>query len=141
MRALVKFCEDQGELILASTLRMKCRPLEFTPGAIALSSDEPGQEAPGQEALGLKLSRLLHAVTGQSCEVTVALSEEGAAKGRTLDEEDAHHHDQQVAEVAGHPLVAAALQTFPGARVASIDVVGDTPDDDLGAGKGETAHA
>ncbi|MCE2517892.1 MAG: DNA polymerase III subunit gamma/tau [Alphaproteobacteria bacterium] len=134
MRALVKLCEDQGELILASTLRMKFRPVAFAETSITLSSDEPPQDA-----LSLQLSRVLEAATGQRCDVIMQVSADDKAEGRTLDEEDARQHQQKVAEVSAHPLVAASLQAFPGAKVASIDEVNDAPD--VGPDRGEASHA
>lgn len=115
MRDLVKLCEDKGEMILASSLRMKISPVQFTETSIDLAtSDEI------DDAMKIKLSRLLSEWTGQAVAVNF-LGLDDASSGKTLDDEDHDQHLAEVAEVSAHPLVAATLQSFPGAEVASIE--------------------
>jgi DNA polymerase-3 subunit gamma/tau len=127
IRELVKLCEEHGEMILASTLRMKIRTLCFTDTALTLTAD-----APTDEAMAGKLSRFLRKVTGRALDISFADS----TGGQTLEEIDEDHRQQEVKQASSHPLVTATLQAFPGASVSTIDAIAtDEPSLESAPGK------
>ena len=87
--------------------------------------------------LASRLGAKLHELTGVRWTVTLS-SEAGEA---TLKEQDSSARAQREAEAAAHPLVKAALEAFPGARIIGMSerAVADSepplPDpDDYGEG-------
>ena len=112
---LAGLCEDKGERILASTLRMKINNAVFAENperAITLSSGQPLDNA-----IAVKLMGLLREWTGQYC--AVELSNGGI--GQTIEEEDEDSRQQNIANISTHPLVAASLQAFPGASISVVE--------------------
>ena len=103
--------EDNGERLLAAQIRENVRPVVLKPGRFEFS-------VKGRVGGGFAgdVARLLTQWTGISW--LVCFSEvEG---GQTLAEADAEDMAAQIAAVSGHPMVAAALEAFPGASVAEI---------------------
>ena len=145
MRQMVQLFEDHGELLLAATIRNKLRPVIFEPGRFEFTAES--DLAPGVPA---EIAARLHEWTGLRWIVAVASSGGGA----TIDEQDTAQRAKDIARLATHPLVAATLETFPGAEVSEIrhvepmpepapehDQESDQPEDDAsGFGEG-SAHA
>jgi DNA polymerase-3 subunit gamma/tau len=137
LREMVQLFEDRGELLLASTIRTKLRMVIFEPGRFEFSAGndlDPG--VPAEIA-----ARLLE-WTGLRW--IVAISSEGG--GATVDEQDASTRAREIAQIAKHPLVAATLETFPGAEVSETHEMGvglnpTREDDDEGVPQEGSAHA
>ena len=85
--------------------------VRFEPGRIEFrpTSDAPRDLAP-------RLSRLLGEWTGRRWVVSVS-NEQGEA---TLAEQERNAKERLIAEVAGHPLVKAVLEAFPGADITTV---------------------
>ena len=145
MRQMVQLFENHGELLLAATIRNKLRPVIFEPGRFEFTAES--DLAPGVPA---EIAARLREWTGLRWIVAVASSGGGA----TIDEQDTAQRAKDIARLATHPLVAATLETFPGAEVSEIrhvepmpepapehDQDSDQPEDDAsGFGEG-SAHA
>jgi DNA polymerase-3 subunit gamma/tau len=108
---VVALAEARREGLLASQLRQFVRLVRFEPGALEF---QPAPGAPRELAGQLKAR--LDAWTGQRWNVSVSageadpsLAERDDAAARTL-----------LDEVRRHPLVEAALKTFPQARIAAV---------------------
>jgi len=118
---------------LVAELRTNIHLVRFEPGRIEFRPDESADSR-----LAARLGAKLHELTGVRWTVTVS-SEAGEA---TLKEQDSSAQARREAEAAAHPLVKAALQAFPGARIigvrerAAIDSEPPLPDpDDYGEGE------
>ena len=119
MRQMVQLFEDQGELLLAATIRNKLRPVIFEPGRFEFTAES--DLAPGVPA---EIAARLRQWTGLRWIVAVASSGGGA----TIDEQDTAQRAKDIARLATHPLVAATLETFPGAEVSEIRHVTPMPE-------------
>lgn len=118
---LVKFCEDHGEMILASTLRMKITGGVFSDDSIALTAN-PSLPQDKAEEMAKTLSQVLKKEAGFMGKITFEHSTE---QGQTLDDKDQAARTQELAEITSNPLVAATLKTFPGSAIGSIDAGDD----------------
>ena len=87
------------------------RLVRYQPGLIEF---EPAQSAASD--LAGRLSRSLHTWTGVRWTVAVVAAGGAATVAETR---DAQHQDR-MAEAAEHPLVMAALETFPGATLSDV---------------------
>ena len=119
MRQMVQLFEDQGELLLAATIRNKLRPVIFEPGRFEFTAES--DLAPGVPA---EIAARLRQWTGLRWIVAVASSGGGA----TIDEQDTAQRAKDIARLATHLLVAATLETFPGAEVSEIRHVTPMPE-------------
>ena len=136
---MVQLFESHGELLLASTIRTKLRPVVFEPGRFEFSSgDDLAPNVPAEIA-----ARLLE-WTGLRWIVAVASDGGGA----TIDEQDAGARAREIARITQHPLVAATLDAFPGAEVSEVrplevmpDPEPDDNDDDDTPRQEGSAHA
>lgn len=109
---IAAMASDKRDLMLKMAVERYMRPVRFEAGRIEVAMT-PGAPAGIAGDLGKKLSDW----TGQRWMVSVVQAE-GAA---TLHEQAEADKAQKMAEIRAHPLVAAALETFPGARI--VDVV------------------
>ncbi|MEE8559878.1 MAG: DNA polymerase III subunit gamma/tau [Alphaproteobacteria bacterium] len=108
----------------------------FEPGRIEF---RPGAHAPRH--LANRLSELLSRWTGRRWVVSVS----GVTGAPTLAEQTANADEARKTEAAHHPLVRAALEAFPGAKIAQVrafapapaEVVDADPDPESAAQKGE----
>lgn len=109
---IAEMASEKRDLMLKMAVERYMRPVRFEEGRIEVAMT-PGAPAGIAGDLGKKLSDW----TGQRWMVSVVQAE-GAA---TLHEQEEADKAQKMAEIRAHPLVAAALETFPGARI--VDVV------------------
>jgi DNA polymerase-3 subunit gamma/tau len=117
---VVALAEALREALLHSALRNNVHLVHFEPGRIEFKPDE---HAPRD--LANELSRVLNEATDRRWVVTVS-SEAGAQTLRQQAEAaDAVAH----ARAQDHPLVKAALDTFPGARITSVRPLAPSADD------------
>ncbi|MGH7030833.1 MAG: DNA polymerase III subunit gamma/tau [Stellaceae bacterium] len=99
------------EAVLRSQLASYCHLVHFEPGRIEF---RPADGAPRD--LANRLGQLLGEWTGTRW--LIAVSE---AEGAPTPREQGERRDRELRnEVAGHPLVQAVLETFPGATIAAI---------------------
>ncbi|MCC6917606.1 MAG: DNA polymerase III subunit gamma/tau [Alphaproteobacteria bacterium] len=125
--ALLKKLEDEDHLILKSKIERSVRLISFAQGHIALAF-EPN--APQQEIV-TGLQQNLKRWTDGFWKIEVRQA--GGAEPIQKTREDAKA--QVFAEVAAHPLVKAALETFPGAKIVEVidpEIV-DAPDIEEGS--------
>ncbi len=120
----VALLAERKEAILHALLWSKAHPVAFEPGRIEF---HPAEGAPANLAhrLGAKLTEL----TGRRWIVAVS-SEPGEP---TLAEQSAGAERKAEAEAAGHPLVQAVLQAFPGAGIEAVRTI-DVPAPAAGPG-------
>lgn len=115
---------DEGrEVMVAAHLRSSVRLVRYEPGRLEFN---PTGDAP--KDLASKISASLEAWTGMRW--TVAISSESGED--TLDDQHAAALSADKAEAAQHPLVKAALETFPGAEITDVRPISgrDTPDNE-----------
>lgn len=116
---IAMLASEKRDLMLKMSVERYMRPVRFEHGRIEVAMT-PGAPAGIAGDLGKKLSDW----TGQRWMVSVVQAE-GTA---TLHEQAEADKAKKIAEIQAHPLVAAALETFPGARI--VDVVSrDTKQD------------
>jgi DNA polymerase-3 subunit gamma/tau len=109
---VVALFDKRREAVIRSQLREHVHLIAFEPGRIEF---RPTEGAPSN--LANRISQLLGEWTGERW--LVARSE--AASGEpTLREQEEHRERDLRNEVAGHPLVQAVLETFPGATVTAV---------------------
>ena len=108
---VVALFDSRREAMIAAHLKAHVRLVSFEPGRIEI---RPTEAAPAN--LTNQLGPLLGEWTGIRWIVSVSQAE-GAP---TLAEEEARRASALRNEIAGHPLVQAALETFPGARIAAV---------------------
>ena len=121
--ALVALVGERREAILQAHLMNNVHLVRFEPGRIEFRPDE---HAPRN--LANRLGALLTEWTGQRWVVAIS----GEPGERTLAQQQADAADRARAEVLAHPLVQAALATFPGATIEAIrdlPVAPETPAD------------
>ncbi|MEM6678203.1 MAG: DNA polymerase III subunit gamma/tau [Pseudomonadota bacterium] len=103
--------EAAREALLAYELARHVRPVALRPGVLeaALTADAPAD-------LAGRLSEALQALSGRRWSVVISAAE-GAP---SLAERRATEAATRAEAAARHPLVLAALETFPGARVTAV---------------------
>ena len=104
-------CRAKREILFSFNLTDQMHLVRFEPGRIEFrpTTDAPRDLAP-------RLARLLGEWTGRRWLVSVS-NEPGEA---TLAVQERNAKERLIAEVAGHPLVKAVLETFPGAGIAGV---------------------
>ncbi|MEH6725853.1 MAG: DNA polymerase III subunit gamma/tau [Hyphomicrobiales bacterium] len=112
LAAIAALASEKRDLMLKMAVERYMRPVRFEVGRIEVAMT-PGAPAGIAGDLGKKLSDW----TGLRWMVSVVQAE-GAA---TLHEQAEAEKARKMDEIRAHPLVAAALETFPGARI--VDVV------------------
>jgi DNA polymerase-3 subunit gamma/tau len=108
---VVELFDTRREALLRSHLWSHVHLVAFEPGRIEL---RPQETAPRD--LANRLGQLLGEWTGARWVVAVSQAE-GTP---TLAEEAARRDGELRSEVAAHPLVRAALETFPGSVIAAV---------------------
>ena len=103
--------EKHGEVITRAQLWSQVHLVAFEPGTIEF---RPVENAPRD--LASRLSQRLSEWTGTRW--VVAISQ--AAGEPTLEQQQQTRDSQRQSEVAGHPLVRAVLDAFPGATIAAV---------------------
>ena len=112
LRALTRLFEDRGELLLASTIKLKMRPVKFEDGCFEYQAK--GHLEPNVTE---KIARLLYDWTG----IKWIIAESQGEAGHTLEEQDAMKLQAEIDEISTNPLVAEVLAQFPGAKVSVIE--------------------
>ena len=108
---VVELFDKRREALLRLHLWTHCHLVSFEPGRIEF---RPAEGAPRD--LANRLMQLLGEWTGAHWVVAVSQ----AAGEPTLAEQAARREGELRNEVAGHPLVRAVLDTFPGATIAAV---------------------
>ena len=129
-RALVALCRARREVRLADHLTFDVDLVRFAPGRLELRLRE---RAPSD--LPNRLKRLLKEWTGETWNVAI---DPHATAHRNLGEELAAEEAARRQRALQHPLVKAALETFPEGEITRIDGDFDTEDDEIQTG-GEAA--
>ncbi len=129
-RALVALCRARREVRLADHLTYDVDLVRFAPGRLELRLRE---RAPSD--LPNRLKRLLKEWTGETWNIAI---DPHATEHRNLGEELAAEDAARRQRALQHPLVKAALETFPEAEITRIEGDFDTADDEIQTG-GETA--
>lgn len=129
----VMLFDAHREALLRAHLWSHVHLVSFQPGRI-----EFRKEAGAPDNLANRVSQLLGEWTGRRW--LVAYSDQPGQP--TLAEEEARRQSALRNEVAGHPLVRAVIETFPGATIAAvreragmIDGAGDTTGEDADSGE------
>jgi DNA polymerase-3 subunit gamma/tau len=103
------------DLVLLTELETHVRLVRYRPGLIEFN---PAPDAPGD--LAGRLGQRLRGLTGARWSVLVS-----DAQGRpSVADERRHAEAAARTEAENHPLVAAALATFPGARIGAVRPLG-----------------
>ena len=129
LRQMVRLFEDEGELLLASTIKLKMCPVSFEEGRF-----EYQPKGLLEPSVTEKIARLLNGWTG----IKWIIAETDDVAGLTLDEQDAAKLKKQIDEIRTHPLVAEVLAQFPGAKVDVIEDI--TTPDALGSQGGDNSE-
>jgi DNA polymerase III subunit gamma/tau len=108
---VVALCDERREALLSAQLKEYVHLVLFEPGRIEF---RPGAGAPRD--LANRLGRLLGEWTGTRWLIAVS----DAPGEPTLREQQERRARRMRDEVAGHPLVRAVFETFPGATIASV---------------------
>jgi len=116
---VVALAGQYRELRLKHELETDIRPVRFEPGRIEIALTEHASPA-----LAGVLSRKLEEWTGTRWMITVVRDGGGATIAETRQQAQAQLLDDARAD----PLVAAVLETFPGAEIVDVRVRGETPD-------------
>ena len=103
--------EDNGEPLLAAQIREHVRPLVMEPGRL-----EFALKGNVQADFTKNVAHRLTEWTGLRWLVLISEAE----GGQTLAEIEGEKKASQIASVLGHPMVAAALEAFPGASVEEV---------------------
>ncbi len=116
--SLVEILKRKGEPLLAAALFESAHLVGLEEGRIVLRL-EPGvsSDLPNQ------LAQVLRRLTGRRW--VVALGREAGAP--TLAQQRAEERRRRIEAVREDPLVRAALETFPGARIVDVRKAGDPP--------------
>ncbi len=109
---VVALFDKHREAVIRSHLREHVHLIAFEAGRIEF---HPADGAPSN--LANRVSQLLGEWTGERW--LVACSEPASGEPTLREQEDRREHDLRN-EVAGHPLVQAVLETFPGATIAAV---------------------
>ena len=108
---VVTLFDIRREAVIAAHLKANARLVSFEPGRIEI---RPTDAAPSN--LTNQLGQLLGEWTGSRWIVVISQAE-GAP---TLAQQEARRASALRSEIAAHPLVRAALETFPGATIAAV---------------------
>ncbi len=128
---LVQLFWDRKEGRLAVHLSEHVHLVRYAPGILEF---RPGEQAPPK--LAGTVGRLLQDWTGRRWMVSVSEGEVGAA---TLAEQRQAAEAAERDEVLKHPLVQAALETFPGAELLAVRRKAGTDADEPEPGAAESA--
>ncbi len=109
---VVALFDKRREAVIRSQLREHVHLIAFEPGRIEF---RPAEGAPSN--LANRISQLLGEWTGERW--LVARSEAASGEPTLREREERRDRDLRN-EVAGHPLVQAVLETFPGATVTAV---------------------
>jgi len=109
---VVALFDRRREAVIRSQLREHVHLIAFEPGRIEF---RPAEGAPSN--LANRISQLLGEWTGERW--LVARSEAASGEPTLREQEERRDRDLRN-EVAGHPLVQAVLETFPGATVTAV---------------------
>jgi DNA polymerase-3 subunit gamma/tau len=120
LRELVRLFEDQNELLLAATIKLKMRPIKFDDGHFEFNADDDLEDGFSE-----KIARLLWDWTG----VKWIVARGDGASAPTLDEQEAAKRQEQIDAISSHPLVEEVLTAFPGAKVEAVEDI--TPPDTI----------
>ncbi len=115
--AVAQLFADQREAILHAHIRNNLHLVRFDIGRIEV---RPTEHAP--PTLANRMGEFLTKWTGRRWVVSVS-REEGA---QTLSQAAAREAERVLSEAALHPLVKAALETFPGAAIEAVRDLGPT---------------
>ena len=131
---VIALFDKRREAVIRSHLWSHVHLVAFEPGRI-----EFRPEAAAPRDLANRLGQLLGEWTRARWVVAVSQAE-GAP---TLAEDEARRASEARNEVAGHPLVRAVLDTFPGATIAAVRerAVAAEPAAEAGAGEGVEEEA
>ncbi len=119
---LVARAENARDLKLRSDLLGCVRPVRLKRGTLVF---RPTRDAPTD--LARRISAALQEWTGETWFVHADPDADG---GETLKEVRAREEAEQRLDVSKDPMVAAALQLFPGAEISRIEEIAVAPDDD-----------
>jgi len=111
LEEVVALFEARGETLFAARLRAGVHVVRFAPGRIEF---RPAEGAPRD--LAARLGKELGAVTGERWIVSVS----GASGAPTIEEARRAAEQARREEAAGHPLVRAALDLFPGSEIVAV---------------------
>ncbi|MFQ5974062.1 MAG: DNA polymerase III subunit gamma/tau, partial [Alphaproteobacteria bacterium] len=115
-RAVVELFEARREVQIRNHLYHNVRLVRFEPGRLEISLDDHAPpDLPGQ------VLKHLRAWCGPHWQVTVA---EPTDASMTLAEQDRAAERARLSTAREHPLVRAALETFPGARIERVKPLG-----------------
>jgi len=114
---LVALAEDRRDLLIKSELERFVRPVSFRPGHIEINLEDGANPRIVND-----LAKRLRDWTGERW--VVALSQVEGEK--TIYEEARARETALMEEALRHPVVAAALETFPGAKVEAVRAPFDT---------------
>jgi len=103
--------EQTRDIKLLDEVESFVRPVALRPGLIEFN---PAPGAPGD--LAGRLSQALLSITGARWSVAVS----DAPGGATIAEQRAVEKQTQAATAAQHPMILAAMEIFPGARIAAV---------------------
>jgi DNA polymerase-3 subunit gamma/tau len=109
---VVALFDRRREVVIGAHLREHVHLIAFEPGRIEF---RPAEGAPSN--LANRISQLLGEWTGERW--LVARSEAAPGEPSLREQENRRERDLRN-EVAGHPLVQAVLETFPGATIAAV---------------------
>jgi DNA polymerase-3 subunit gamma/tau len=109
--AVIEVLDGAREARLASELRTQAHLVRFAPGRIEF---RPGEQA--DSTLASRLGATLQRLTGARWAITLS----SAAGAPTLAQQVQSLEEARKREAATHPLVKAALETFPGAHIAEV---------------------
>ncbi len=109
--AAVELLDQAREGILAAELRSQVHLVHYAPGRIEF---RPGERADG--TLASRLGGTLQRLTGARW----AISLSGEAGAPTLAEQTMSLSEARMRDAARHPMVKAALEAFPGAKIVEV---------------------
>ncbi len=109
--AVVELLDGAREGRLAAELRTQVHLVRYAPGRIEF---RPGERA--ESSLAARLGGTLQRLTGARW----AISLSGEAGAPTLAQQVQSLEDARKREAAAHPLVKAALEAFPGAKITEV---------------------
>ena len=111
---IVALAEEKGEMLLAARIRNHIRLVSMQPGSLEIALTE---HAP--EQLAGDLAKYLSQWTDRRWLVSLA----DHSDSKTLAEIQRAAEDEHRAQIAATPVIAAILETFPGATIDSIKPV------------------